>query len=54
MLPSSSRGWRRAAIPEYARLQREELYRDVPWVREAEEKERARCEVFMRERGFEP
>jgi hypothetical protein len=43
-----------AAIREYARLQREELYKDLPWVQEAEEKERSRFSAFMRARGFEP
>ena len=45
---------RRVAIQEYARLQKEELYKNVPWAREAAEQERARFEAFMRERGFEP
>jgi len=43
-----------AAIQEYERLQKEELYKHVPWAREAAEKERARYSAFMRERGFEP
>ena len=45
---------RLAAMQEYARLQKEELYKHVPWAREAAEKERARFTAFMRERGFEP
>jgi len=43
-----------AAIQEYARLQQEELYKNLPWAREADERRRAKYEAFMRERGFEP
>jgi hypothetical protein len=43
-----------AAIREYSRLQREATYEAVPWVREVEEKERAKFNAFMRERGFDP
>jgi len=43
-----------AAMQEYARLQKEELYKQMPWAREAAEKERARHDAFMRGRGFEP
>jgi uncharacterized small protein (DUF1192 family) len=43
-----------AAIREYSQLQREATYKAVPWVREVEEKERAKFSAFMRERGFDP
>ena len=42
------------AIREYSRLQREATYKAMPWMREVEEKERAKFSAFMRERGFEP
>jgi hypothetical protein len=43
-----------AAMQEYARLQKEELYKNLPWAREADERRQAKYEAFMRERGFEP
>ena len=43
-----------AASQEYARLQKEELYKNLPWAREADERRQAKYEAFMRERGFEP
>ena len=45
---------RRAAIDEYNAAQREEFYRELPGLKEAEARRRAQYEAFMRERGFEP
>ena len=45
---------RLAAIKEYRRQLQDELYKDVPWAREMEERARAKYEAFMKERGFEP
>jgi hypothetical protein len=43
-----------AANEEYNQLQQEELYKNLPWLREADERRRAKYAAFMRERGFEP
>jgi len=43
-----------AAVQEWAQLQKEELYKNLPWAREADERRQAKYEIFMRERGFEP
>lgn len=45
---------RRAAIEEYHALQREEFYKELPWLKEAAARRKAQYEAFMRERGFEP
>jgi hypothetical protein len=45
---------RQAAIDEYRALQREEYYRGLPGLKEAEARRREGYETFMRERGFEP
>jgi len=45
---------RKAAIDEYHALQREEFYKELPWLKEAEARRKAQYEAFMRERGFEP
>ena len=43
-----------AALQEYTQLQKEELYKNLPWAREADERRQAKYKAFMRERGFEP
>ena len=45
---------RQAAIDAYHDLEREEFYREMPWLKEAEDRRRAKYEAFMRQRGFEP
>ncbi len=50
----AERDARRAAIKEYEALQQEEFYKELPGLKEAAARRRARYEAFMRERGFEP
>jgi len=45
---------RQAAIREFSRIQEEEFYEQLPQLKEAAAKQKARYEAFMRERGFEP
>ena len=45
---------RRAAIAEYEALQQEEFYKELPGLKEAAARRRAKYEAFMRGRGFEP
>ena len=51
---TKARDARAAAIGEYNRLQREEFYKALPLAREISEKNKAKYEAFMKERGFEP
>ena len=48
------RDTRQAAIDEYNALEREAFYRELPWLKEAEDRRREKYEAFMRERGLEP
>ena len=51
---TARRNARRAAIAEYEALQQEEFYKELPGLKEAAARRKAKYEAFMRERGFEP